>query len=148
MCQRWIPTELITNLKCQAKQYTDITRGNLTLEAMVDPFPSHSDFSPLSHSRASVVFPLLRIPRRYSTSSMTIRWLTCGRQGAMSQDNLNSGKNSTVVNGSIHPHLEKKELVSYSRARSSFAGITVSNKSANLSPNATRLIPENQCRHP
>ncbi|KAJ6118358.1 hypothetical protein N7471_013825 [Penicillium samsonianum] len=79
---------------------------------------------------------------------MTIRWLKHGCQGAVSQQNPDSGDASTLVNGSTQAHLENKELVSYSRARPSRPDITVSDKSTSPSPKAIRLIPESQCRDP
>ncbi|CRL27350.1 unnamed protein product [Penicillium camemberti] len=41
---------------------------------------------------------------------MTIRWLKHGCQGAVSQQNPDSGDASTLVNGSTQAHLENKEL--------------------------------------
>ena len=109
--------------------------------------PSHSDFSSLSHSRASASFRYF-VSWKDPTSKITIKWLKGGCQGALSQGNPDSDDTSTWLNGSTRPHLEKIELVSYPCARLPFPEITVSNRSTSPSPKAIRMIPESQCRHP
>ena len=121
----------------------DITRGDLPPRSWLIRSPSHSDFTSLSHSRGS-----LRYFWKAPTSKMTIRWLKGGCQGVLSQGNPDSDDTSTWLNGSIRPHLEKIELVSYPCARLPFPEITVSNRSTSHSPKAIRMIPESQCRYP
>lgn len=146
MCQRWIPTEkYYDRLGHGVPSHTilDITRGDLPPRSWLIRSPSHSDFTSLSHSSGS-----LRYFWKAPTSKMTIRWLKGGCQGALSQGNPDSDDTSTWLNGSIRPHLEKIELVSYPCARLPFPEITVSNRSTSHSPKAIRMIPESQCRYP